>query len=739
MKNFKSEMLFYTRNGFVTINKEDKKDTTFEKVDIPYISTLLCNIAYYGFTLSKEVISELSTCSKEEIVNFWKNLELSLKDITGDKYNVSDFVLYKNFPKEVLDMSTAEYWYRQFLVYLGADYDLVAQKEEKRRELDLNELQPKVLHLSNEDTKYVIKNMLVSMPNRWNENQFLDIVFLKDKFEKIVLEDFGFKENGIRLMVYLGLDFKNNIKNNKLGSKLKKLDLLSSESHPIKNFVVNEATDVLRLGAGLSGSDYSLKNNVHFNGLSRVERKTFLSMLENSKNLENDVILRKKLFKRFFRSLHPGDYKFNNVKKVYNKLYKDNLSASFHSQYEKMLEEKNELIFDLIKSRPGFFMREYHALYARFGKKATLEFLSVLDKLETIQLLKFKAYINTINDREFLVYTPKSNWSKALFVKNNKIKVEDIKGINKSINKVLKKRVLKKEKEGFNVEEKLKNVKLQTNDQKLASYGRGTVFDIPDNIRFIRSASYWNLNSGAFVDNTWNFFGENWEIISTCCWDHHKDNAKSIHKILSEGVEEEDLNNFKSKAGPVGAVFSGDSINQKEGKASQLIDLYIEVLERKGVRYAVWSMLSYNGISLNEFNEVFAGLILGEDPESGKLFEPSRVKFAFDISKENTLSKIIAYVDIKKRQIVYLDINKGLNIRSGKRNENDLKECMPPILEYVESLPSVYDLLSVAKGKKHAVYTDKELNLDENEKAYAFMKENENIKSEQFISVEDFI
>ena len=342
----------------------------------------------------------------------------------------------------------------------------------------------------------------------------------------------------------------------------------------------------------------------------------------------------------------------------------------------------------------------------------------------------------TINSRETLIYPPKGDWGRAVFEKNEKIIIKESDELAESIDKVLSKRVLEKYKEGFDCDEALKKVKLQTNVQKLASYGRGTVFDIPENIRFIRTASYWNINRGSFLDNTWNFFDDNWNVVSTCCWNKHTDDARTIHSLLEKGLEKSDV---KKPSAPLGAVFSGDSINKKEGKASQLIDLYLDVLENKGVRYAVWSVLSYSNIKFNDFDEAFAGMILGENPEKGNLFEPSRVKFAFSLENENILSKIVAYVDIKERKIVYLDINKGLNIKSGTMNQNTLKEYMPVILDYINSLPSVYDLLSTADGKIKAVYSDNNVCVKEDEKIYSFLKENENIKNEQFININEFI
>ena len=92
-------------------------------------------------------------------------------------------------------------------------------------------------------------------------------------------------------------------------------------------------------------------------------------------------------------------------------------------------------------------------------------------------------------------------------MENDKCKLnKGIQSLLEEIEKEMKVRLETFYPEGFNLCGNMDKLKLQTNDQKLANYGRGTVFDIPENIRFIRTSSYWDINVGSFLDNTWNFF-----------------------------------------------------------------------------------------------------------------------------------------------------------------------------------------------------------------------------------------
>jgi hypothetical protein len=249
-------------------------------------------------------------------------------------------------------------------------------------------------------------------------------------------------------------------------------------------------------------------------------------------------------------------------------------------------------------------------------------------------------------------------------------------------------------------------VKIQTNGSELAPYGRGTVFPIPENVTFIRTASYWEnaSNGNNWFDNGWNFFGENWDVKGTLAWN---------------------ATNFANKA----AIFSGDPTNSKtdDGKACQLIDLYIDKLVAAGVRYAVWNVLCYSKIKFSQATDVFAALQWGEDAQKGKLFEPSRAQLAFPLEGDS-FTKYVAYIDLVERKLVYMDANLRADVSSACNNAVTLSETMPAFVEYLDSIPSVHDLFKgVARknGKINVVYDDANVELTKDEKAYVFKPVNE--------------
>ena len=122
----------------------------------------MANLAYYGFTLSKEAFDSLASLDNDTVKEWWKRFEPALKEYTGDSKNMSKHVVYKNFPQEVLDMSDTQYWISQIFMYWGAPNDWFTQEEEEREPL-MESLDLKVLHLLKKNSlQRVLDNLLMS-------------------------------------------------------------------------------------------------------------------------------------------------------------------------------------------------------------------------------------------------------------------------------------------------------------------------------------------------------------------------------------------------------------------------------------------------------------------------------------------------------------------------------------------------------------------------------------------------
>jgi len=670
-------------------------------MDNRQLLTVVNNLSYYGYVPSIELLRRLLSLSDKELATFWKGVDSALAELTATNRKMDDFVVYKNFPREVLEMSQAQYWGQQILMYWGFDKDLFAQAPAERPALE-GLKNRKVLHLAVDDSAQRIWNSLLLNKARWTEPQQATAKFLLThlNIQHLDVDSISFKENAIQLVSLL-------------------LDV-----NPSASVAVNNATDVLRLAAMRSNADVSLRKPIKFKSFARKERRFFCLLLNNSKHLDNDIAERPELFKLLLRRLHPGDFRnYPQVHQAYHSLYQGKLTT-FASQVEAGIKSATPSVLQLLAQRPGDYARRLHKLYDVFGQIAVNGFIPLMEKLSTQQLVKLLRYVDTINQRSMLVYPPKGNWNKLKVVANTKkpFELEAKTALREAGAAVLRARLVKLLPDGVDLDLATDLVKLQTNDQELASYGRGTVFPIPENVTFLRTASYWeNKNYGtSWYDNGWNFFSSNWEYKGAVCW-----NAAAFGK----GYDDEYYSRRQKNSGAA-AIFSGDPINSKDlkGRACQMIDLYLDRLQKAGIRYAVWNILCFSRRTFAQATgEVVATLQWGEKPDTGRLYEPSRAQLVFPLKGE-TYTKYIAYIDIEKRQLVYMDANLKGNTGSANMNGLTLSEQMPAFVEYLHSLPSVADLLLHATpgtaAAAPALYTDKDRNIDANQTAYVFKPEN---------------
>lgn len=671
----------FVRNGYISIDAANTViDTDEQRVAL---GTVLSNFASLGFLPSENALGALRTLSADDLKIFWTENKKTMRHVSGDDRNMQRFVVYKNFPKEVLEMDEASYWVRQILIYFGFPCEWMAEKPKRRKSLNsTDELrQLKVLELADENTEANVWHDLVVCPAKWTDPQQACAAFLFKHLDvqTVDYDVFGFKANATLAASWAV----------KAGATV----------------LTKTATDVLRLAAAMSDGDIELRSNFRFRKFSRPERRFLLDMLLRVSNIADDFALRREPWKRLLSFLHPGEWKaYGAVSEAYDRLYRNDI-ATYAAVVEHGLRVKDEAVLNVLMTRPGDFMRRLHKVYAVFGASAASAFVDVLPKLTTGQLLKIKGYLRTINERSTLVYPPSGNWQYAKVFENKKVKfdADHISFLMGAINVTLGDRLAERFPNGVALGEGLERIKMQANDQELENYGRGTVFDIPEDVKFIRTASYWQNQTSegtVWFDNGWNFFKDGWKEAGACCWTREKKHSG-------------------------GAVFSGDPVNISDlkGRACQMIDLYPEKLVAKGVRYAVWSVLCYSRVPFNRAYEVLATLQWGTDPQKGKLYEPSRAQMVFPLKGER-LTKFVAYIDLVERKLVYLDLDVNASVSTAEQNCDRMASLMPPLVERIASQPSVQDLFETApEGTVPVLYDDNGVHIANGE-AYVFMRSN---------------
>lgn len=660
------------RNGYVAVpSTQSKKDTQA-------IATILMNLEYYGYCLSEEAFRSVQNMSKNALAIWWSGIEAELKSITGDDRKIDDFVVYKNFPKEVIEKTEAEYWIAQILMYWGFPNHYYTQVIEPREGMEPSERNSKTLLLASTTTLQTILNGLLEEQARWKPQQLQDILALA-KTQYVNVESVVFKENLVALVshfVQMGVEIK-----------------------------LKSATDVLRLAVGLSDGDVSLRQKTQFMSFNRKTRRFLMNMLESSTNLVEDVARRKGVWKKFLHRLHPGEFQksYPKTAHVADNLYNDKF-ITFNSKIEKGLRQRDLGVLNELASRPGEFMRRLTHTLDVYGEAAVDALSGVISSLSNQQVVSIRRHLEVANTRTTRLFTPKGNWNRLQVGVARPINPTHVETLCSRLGSSLRERVPSV----ATLDPDVELIKLPNSGGDTGSYSRGTTFKIPDEVKFIRTASYWRSNNkmlgNIWFDNGWNFFDESWNPTGHVCWNYPK---------------------FMAGNKPA-AAFSGDPTNIKndEGKATQIIDLYLDSLIKVGVRYAVWNVISFNQIPFKEADEVFAALQWGHDAEKSKLFEPSRCQLAFPLIGDYK-TKYVCVIDLKARQMTYIDANLKADVSSASKNGKTLRQQMPAFMDYIRSLPTVHDLFKESINANAEIYgvlyTDQGIKLSKDQQAYVFM------------------
>lgn len=725
------------KRNLVSIPDEHVSQNTLSQIEL---ITIVNNFAYYGYILSLDTLNKLYSLDKDSAISFVNETLQTLREITYSDRNMSDFVVYKNFPQEVLKMSTDIYWIKQILMYIGFDSSFFTEEVKERPSFDDEIKQYKVLTLANTETPLTLLKNLISTKSLWSQDQFDTANFLISEFNlPILLNDFNFKLNGLRL-ISVNLD---------------------------KDFHINNATDVLRLAALVAGLN-PMSKSLTFTSFTRAQRKLYLSLLDKANNLIEDIFMNKSTWKQFLKLLHPNDYKFKNVILAQDILY-NNKYKSFNSLLELSIKTKDTNVFSLLKQRPGLFSNMLFSLYSTFGYLAFEEFSSIIESVDTKKLLKLKLFLLRNNSKEKTIYKAPSKkiihvnfnlipiQTEQQTISNNSLQdkidllidsdnplqqpvvetvestVKLVNEINKDrlliseehlnfivskINTILKERMLEKFGHTLFVDPKTSMIKLKDNDSSLNNFGKGTTFDIPKNIKFIRTASFWikNESHAYWIDNSVNFFDADFKPLSATCW-NRIDNEYSI--------------------------FSGDPvITYDKPAACQMIDINIKKAVNRKVRYVILSALSFNNVPFTDFDDSVLNIQFSEKQESGQLFEPSRSLMSFKLNSDAVKNKVVAIFDLIQRKVIFVDqFIPSLSLSSADDNGDSLSQYLTYNLDNVLNSPSLYDLLESIhddNAESKILYSDKDILLSKEHKHFTLFKENKE-NDVDFYDLESFL
>ena len=609
-----------------------------ETLSIEELATLIKKFEGYGYIFSKELAIAISKEERNVIIDKLKSVIKVIENFKSDKDYV---VFYKNFPDEVINMSEVDLYINQILHYwIGylpsnseniIKEDIESSKLVKARELKL---------IDDEMIEKLFIDLLSS--NVTLSEQYLDDVCVLANTKSIkelenYMEYIQMKETLTTVSSYI----------------------LKKEGVLIGNF--KTATDILRLIAKISGNELNNKH-IHFAYFSRAELREFIDKLENLKNIMPDIKRYSKPWHSFFKlyAKKINFKKYPKVRKVVDILFGDitymTERGKINEQIKRLPTMSKEDLDNLVKEFIifyGDYVREILSLLNKAKEnqyeKLLIGLENCVDKVNTRVL--FQLYDRIINLKAKDKTVPRLVNSKGKWRRLR----ESISLSDELLNRVLQIvedgiKIQLKEKENLGkvyIDEDYKNIMLTTSEKdsnvSLRPMTRGSRIKFNPDAEVLRFFVAWkNLDEKTLKElNT--------------IYDRVDVDLSAL--TFNENLEFNDVVAYYNQK-KSGFAFSGDITNAPEG-ALEYIDVFdLERLKKKGNRYILMQIRSYNGYTFEEINSVYAGvmeLTSIEAKEKKNMYSTAITEGFQIVSSERTTNTIL--VDLKKFEYIWLDMN----------------------------------------------------------------------------------
>lgn len=640
MKNLQKVYLTIGRKVFI----DNRLDAT-KKVNPSHVTAFILNMQSLGFMPSEELIQELSNLSEENFKRHALDIQSILIEMAGSRQNMRP--MYEDFYNRNLEASDIELYMNAFIHYLTAgewtpEYtQKIAMPQERLLNL-------KTIHLGSlEDLKsyiFSIANNPVSMSEQQKENLEILLKYFNDSMGNAELID------GLNMV-----NKENTIYTLKLILKYDR-ELVFNDT-AIKH--LKTSTDILRLAMMFAEGDYTLASHSHnLKTISRPNRRRILFLLEKvvttNKQALEDAYVYQGLWVIIAEKLHPGDYanRYPKAMEFINAIRNTRL-RSWYSKVEAAYASKDlKAITKLLSTRPGEFARRLErtirlAIETGANSMGIIEeFGKVAPKVSSTILLQMAAHFKDIYER------PNRN-VRSFVPKGNVMKVHAIEDTREPISMVVAAYAAKtcnealiaqfKEKESLGkvyvepgtLEGYALPLKLRTASKQLMTLARGSKIKLPEEANFLRMFTYWkNKNQRIDVDLSSILLDENFNKIS----------------------DEIYYGNLRNKEYHV--VHSGDFVSATEG-AAEFIDVDIERLREKGVKYVSMGINSFTSVSFCDMEECFAGISvlssIDMNMERKSIeFDPVNALIRSDVASNCTFCVTLLY-DVENHEVIWLD------------------------------------------------------------------------------------
>ena len=679
-----------------------------ETLSIEEFATLIKKFEGYGYIFSKELAIAISKEERNTIIDKLKSVIEVIEDFKSDKNYT---VFYKNFPDEVINMNEIDLYINQILHYwIGylpsnneniIKEDVEPSKLVKSRELNL---------IDDEMIEKLFIDLLSS--NVTLSEQYLDDVCVLTNNKSIkelekYMEYIQMKETLTVVSSYI----------------------LKKEGVLIGNF--KTTTDILRLIAKISGDELNNKH-IHFAYFSRTELSQLMTKLENLQNPMPDIKRYSKPWHTFFK-LYAKKINFHKYPKVRNAV--DMLFGDISYMTERgKINEKIKRLPIMSEEELDNFVKEYIVFYGDYVR----EILSLLNKANENQyeklLIGLENCVTKVNTRILFqlydrIINLKAKDKTVPRLVNSKGKWRRLKE-SISLSDELLNRVLQivedgiktqlKEKENLGkvfIDEDYKNIMLTTSEKdsnvSLRPMTRGSRIKFNPKAEVLRFFVAWkNLDEKTLKELNTAYSKLDEKTLKELTTMYSRVDVDLSALTFDENLEFNDVVAYYNQKKSYFA-FSGDITDAPEG-ALEYIDVFdLEKLKKRGDRYVLIEIRSYNGYTFKEINSVYAGVmeLTSKEAKEKKNMYSTAITEGFQIvSSERTTNTIL--VDLEKFEYIWLDTNMAsymLGVMYGNALSNEEIPYLNDLLRYFsrKQYVTMYDLLKLNADVRGVLTKDK--------------------------------
>lgn len=586
------------------------------------MATLLKEIEALGFVLADEVVLRLSTLTPEDAARLLRDATQEMRKLLGA--HRQHVPLHPGSPAQVMALSEAQ-------LYLNALSHYVTLRrmpvlDEQRPPL-LHSRFPRIVELGSVEDFEVICTRLAGSAASLSAQDQTDLTWFIRQYRadvfRLLPAKFPFKENlallGAQLVLHVGEDE-------------------STQCFVETHF--RTATDVLRLAAGLSGGDVSLAAPTRFARFPRRQRRLLLALLEGCGGLTEDMRRRVEPFKRLGERLHPGEHAERHPKTAAAfAVIRDGLPfVSFNSRVEQALAAGDVSgAAQALEARPGEYARRLDVLLRKSAEPDALlrRFAELAPRVSTPVLLQVLAHFKARADEGRLrVFFPKGEVAKVFALRDRRAAIDtDIaQQVVQGCEAALLTRFAQLPPLGrCYVDPALASYVVplaqRAASKTLRTFARGSRIPMPDG-GFVRLFLWWmNGRSSVDIDLSVVLYGDDYRYLDTI----------AFYNLRSWG-----------------AHHSGDIVDAPKG-AAEFIDLDLQMLRARGVRFVMMCVNSYSGQAYCDLPECFAGWMSRMNLNTGEPFEARTVVDRVDLASDTRISLPLV-LDLQRREVLWADI-----------------------------------------------------------------------------------